>query len=626
MCGIAIVVSDREPVDPGEVRRMCDLMAHRGPDSSGFHVTPMATLGMRRLRIIDLEGGDQPIYNEDRSLAIVFNGEIYNYRELREELLASGHRFSTESDTEVVLHLYEERGEQALPALRGMFAFAIHERDSGRVFLARDRLGIKPLHYAQVDGRFFASSEIKCIAGLPGFPRHLDEEALDQYFSLLYVPSPRTIFREIRKVPPGHYLVKEPGRPPVIQRYWQLRSRPCAGPSEAEWIDGFRRRFDDAVASHLVADVPLGVFLSGGIDSSGIVAAMSRAGGRIKTFSLGFGAAYSDFDERRYARMVAERYGTEHEELIVEPRIEETIQTLARVFDEPMGDSGAVPNFLICQMARQRLTVALSGLGGDELGGGYQRHLGGVLADWYRRLPRVLREHVIRRLVEAIPEPAQGGRTLDQAKRFVHNGDLDTVERFLAFSSPLDGTRRSLYTPALRARVGLRSPYEPLRRLAEEQPHADTLNKLLCIDLQSYMVDDLLTVADRTSMAVSLEVRVPFLDHPLVEFMAGVPGDLKIRRLQKKHLLKKAFEKDLPREVLHRRKAGFSLPIARWLREDLRGLLEDVLSPRRLAQDGLFEPSVVESLKREHFLRTRDRSSALWGLLMFHLWADNYLS
>ena len=627
MCGIAMIASDSGRVDPDHVRHMCDLMAHRGPDSSGLHVTPPVTLGMRRLSIIDLEGGEQPIYNEDRSLAIVFNGEIYNFRELRDELLSTGHRFSTRSDTEVVLHLYEERREEALHALRGMFAFAIHERDSGRVFLARDRLGIKPLHYAQVDGRFFAASEIKCIAGLPGFPRELDEAALDQYFSLLYVPSPRTIFRQIRKVPPGHYLIKDPGQAPVIRRYWQLASRPCAGPSEAEWIEGFRRRFDDAVASHLVADVPLGVFLSGGIDSSGIVAAMSRAGRRIKTFSLGFGPEYSAFDERRYARLVAERFGTEHEELIVEPRIEDTIHTLARVFDEPVGDSGAVPNFLICQMARRRLTVALSGLGGDELAGGYQRHLGGVLAEWYRRLPRGLREHVIRRLVEAIPEPSQGLRTLDQAKRFVRDGDLDTVERFLAFSSPLDGARRQeLYTPALRERVGLRSAYEPLRRLAEGQPHADTLNKLLCIDMQSYMVDDLLTVADRTSMAVSLEVRVPFLDHPLVEFMAGVPGNMKIRRLRKKHLLKKAFEKDLPAEVLYRRKAGFSLPVARWLREDLRGLLEDVLCPRRLAQDGLFEPSVVESLKREHFLRTRDRSSALWGLLMFHLWADNYLN
>lgn len=626
MCGIAVIVSDRGQVDSDVVRRMCDLMAHRGPDSAGLHVAPLAALGIRRLRIIDLEGGDQPIYSEDGSLAIVFNGEIYNFRKLRDELLATGHRFSTASDTEVVLHLYEERREQALQALRGMFAFAIHERDSGRVFLARDRLGIKPLHYAQVDGRFFAASEIKCMARLPDFPLSLDEEALDQYFSLLYVPSPRTIFREIRKLPPGHYLVKEPGRPPQIRRYWQLSSRPCPGPSETEWIEGFRQRFDEAVTSHLVADVPLGVFLSGGVDSSGMVAAMARAGGRIKTFSLGFGPAYSDFDERRYARMVAERFGTDHEELVVEPRIEDTIHALACVFDEPMGDAGAVPNFLICQMARRKLTVALSGLGGDELAGGYQRHLGGVIADWYRKLPRGLREHVIRRLVEAIPEPPHGVRTLDQAKRFVRHGDLDTVERFLAFSSPLDVVRRrELYTPALRERVRLNSSFELLRRLAEDQPHADPLNKLLCIDLQSYMVDDLLAVADRTSMAVSLEVRVPFLDHPLVEFMAGVPGHMKIRRLRKKHLLKKAFEKDLPREVLYRRKAGFSLPVARWLREDLRGLLEDVLSPRRLARDGLFDPSVVESLKREHFSRKRDNSSALWGLVMFHLWADNYL-
>ena len=621
MCGIAVAVTERGPA-PGElVRAMCDRLVHRGPDAEGYHVAPGVGLGMRRLKIIDLEGGDQPVYNEDRSLAVVFNGEIYNYRELRAELEAAGHRFRSASDTEVIVHLWEDHGEAALARLRGMFAIAIHERDSGRVVLARDRLGIKPLHYADAPNTLYAASELKAFAAVPGLAPTLDPIALDQLFALSYVPAPRTIFREIRKLPPGHLLVKERGRPAVVQRYWRLQSSPIEGRDEQEWIDEFRARFDDAVASHLVADVPLGVFLSGGVDSSGIVAAMARAGATVNSFSLGFGADDRAFDERRYARLVAERFGTNHEELVVEPEITETIHTLAGVFDEPLGDSGAVPNFLVCQAARKSLTVALSGLGGDELAGGYQRHLGVLVAEWYRRLPALLRDDVIKRVVDALPEPAAGGRRRSQAKRFLRHAEADAVEHFMAFAAPLDRERRRrLYSPALAGGVELDSSLALMRALAAAQPTADALNRILCVDLQTAMVDDLLAVADRTSMAVSLELRVPFLDHQLVEFMARVPGRLKIRRLEKKYLLKRAFAADVPREVLFRRKAGFSLPVARWLREDLRGLLDEVLSPERIRRDGLFDPAEVETLKREHASRRQDWSTALWTLLTFHLW------
>jgi asparagine synthase (glutamine-hydrolysing) len=580
---------------------------------------------MRRLRIIDLNTGDQPIFNEDRSLAIVFNGEIYNYRELRSALLANGHRFATASDTEVIVHLYEDMGAKCVSKLSGMFALAIHDRNSDRVFLARDRLGIKPLYYAETPDGLYAASEIKSLLAVPAIGRTLDEVALDQYFSLLYVPAPRTIFREIRKLPPGHILIKDPGRPAEVERYWKVKSGPEPVRAERELIEEFRERFDAAVASHLVSDVPLGVFLSGGIDSGALVASMARAGASIRTLSLGFPPDYRDFDERRHAKLVADRYRTAHEEIVVEPKIHDTVHTLSRVFDEPMGDSGAVPNYLVCKGARRSVTVALSGLGGDELSGGYQRYLGMQLAETYRKLPRILREGAFRRVVEAMPEPAAGVRIVDQLKRFVRHADLPWLERFHAFSSPMDRDRRAaFYTPALRARVELDSALELMGRLAAEQPGADPVNRMLCIDLQSYMVDDLLTVADRTSMAVSLEVRVPYLDHSLVEFMAGVPGTLKVRGLQKKHFLRRAFEHDLPSEILHRKKSGFSLPVARWLREDLRGLLEDTLSVSRLNRDGLFNPAEVADLKREHYSRKRDRSSTLWALLMFHLWADQY--
>jgi asparagine synthase (glutamine-hydrolysing) len=352
---------------------------------------------------------------------------------------------------------------------------------------------------------------------------------------------------------------------------------------------------------------------------------MSRAGGRVKTFSLGFPAEYSAFDERVFARKVAEQYKTDHEELEVEPNVEDSIHALGRIFDEPHGDSGAVPNLLVCQLARKRLTVALSGLGGDELAGGYQRYLGVLVAEWYRKIPSFLREGVVRRLVELVPESQQGVRGIDQAKRFVRSGELPFIERFFAFSSPIERERRrALYAPALRERVQLDSAFEIMKAFADEQPGADLLNKLLCVDQQTYMVDDLLTVADRTSMAASLEVRVPFLDHPLVELMARIPGRFKIRRGEKKHLLKRAFSLDLPREILYRKKAGFSLPVARWLREDLRGLLEDHVSPDRLRRQGWFEPAVVETLKTEHYERKRNNSSVLWALLMFQLWVDEY--
>jgi asparagine synthase (glutamine-hydrolysing) len=627
MCGITVVVRDRDHVDAALVTRMCDRIRHRGPDSAGYHIAGRIGLGMRRLSVIDLDTGDQPIFNEDRSLAIVFNGEIYNYRQLRARLLDQGHRFETASDTEAIVHLYEALGAEAISQLDGMFALAIHERDTDRVFLARDRLGIKPLYYVETADGLYAGSEIKSLLAVPGVGRAIDDVALDQYFSLQYVPSPRTIFSEIKKLPPGHLLIKDPGRPAVVRRYWQLESQPVQHRSEQELIEEFRGRFDAAVASHLVSDVPLGVFLSGGIDSGALVASMARAGANIKTISLGFPEQYRDFDERRHARLVAERYATTHEEIEVEPKIRDTVHELARTFDEPMGDSGAVPNYLVCRSARRSVTVALSGLGGDELSAGYQRYLGMQVAEHYRKIPAVVREHGIRALVQALPEPAGGVRMVDQAKRFVQNAALPWTERFYAFSSPLTREERSaLYTPALRSRVQLDSALSLMRELGDHQPNADLVNRMLCIDIQTYMVDDLLAVADRTSMAASLEVRVPYLDHALVEFMAGVPGPMKLGGLQKKRFLRRAFERDLPPEILHRKKSGFSLPVARWLREDLRSLLDETMPEARIKRDGLFDPAFIAELRRQHDGRERDRSSVLWALLMFHLWYDEYAS
>jgi asparagine synthase (glutamine-hydrolysing) len=625
MCGICAIVG-HGPADAAVLAGMNEAILHRGPDSGGQHLADGVGLAMRRLRIIDLAGGEQPIYSADGRVAIVFNGEIYNFRELRRELEAKGFAFRTNSDTEAVLHCYLDAGPEGVRRLRGMFAFAIHDRRQGRVLLARDRLGIKPLYYTEVGGALYAASEPKSLLAVPGVDTALDPVALDQYLSLLYVPAPRSIFRAIHKLPPAHLLIKEDGRPPRLERYWRLDTRPAAPRPEDEVVEELRARFEDAVRCHLIADVPLGVFLSGGLDSTAMVAAAARAGGTVRTFSLGFPEAYRDFDERPQARLVAQRYGTRHEEMVVEPRIGEVVHRLARVFCEPLGDSGAVPNLLICAAARSQLTVALSGLGGDELLGGYERHLGGLTAEWYRRLPAWLRHGLLGPAVDRLPEPRRGARFLDRLKRFVRHADLPPVERFCAFSSALDPARRlALYSPEMRARVEGDSALDFMRALAAEHPEADAVNRLLLLDLEGYMVDDLLAVADRTSMAVSLEVRVPFLDHPLVEFLARLPGSLKIRRLQKKYLSRRAFGRDLPGELLRQPKRGFSLPIARWLREDLRELLEDVLSPARVGRRGWLDPRAVAELKREHFERRRNWSGALWGLLMLELWADNYL-
>jgi len=620
------VISDDGPPQRELVERMCSRMVHRGPDDAGIHASGSVAMGMRRLSIIDLEGGHQPIYNEDRSVAVVQNGEIYNYRQLHDRLVEQGHEMATRSDTEVLVHLYEDHGASMVGHLRGMFAFIIHDMERRRVLMARDRLGIKPLHYAVVGDTLYAASEIKCLLAVPEISRELDPVAVEQYFSLLYVPAPRTIFRSIRKLPPGHLLSKSPGKPPEIERYWALETAAGEARSEEEWIEGFRERFDDAVASHMVADVPVGVFLSGGIDSGALIAALARRGfQRVKTFTLGVGSQYAAFDERDRAREVAARYATDHTELEVQPDIKATIERLARILDEPLADSGAVPNLIVCELARSHLPVVLTGLGGDELAGGYERYLGVKLATHYRRIPAWLRRSIIEPVVNAVPEPRQGSRGIGRAKRFVRHGALPWLERYCSFTTTLGAQeRRQLFTPALEAELDGNATMSLFREIAASIETEDLVNRLLAIDISTYLVDDLLAVADRTSMAVSLEARVPFLDHPLVEFAASVPGDLKIRGTRKKYLLRRAFQQDLPESVVHGKKSGFSLPIAGWLRGELRELLDTYLDRDRITRQGLFEPDTIDEWRRQHDERRSDQSQALWAMLMFQLWSDNY--
>jgi len=512
MCGIVgIAGSSGRPVDDAVVRSMNDALWHRGPDDEGYLVRDQVGLGMRRLSIIDVAGGRQPIHNEDKSVWAVFNGEIYNYDELREELQQRGHHFYTRSDTETLVHLYEEYGEAGVSRLRGMFAYALWDSSRRRLLLARDRLGIKPLYYAQFDGRVFFASELKAFARVPGFPRDLDEASLQRYLAYLYVPGPATIFRNVVELPPAHDLVYESGTI-AVHRYWTVRYEADRRVSASEWRERFLVQFRASVKSHLMSEVPLGAFLSGGIDSSAMVAVMAQESRtRVKTFSIGYEGAGSFQDERRYARIVAERFGTDHREFVVSPDVEALLPDLVATMEQPFADSSVIPNYYISKLTRQHVTVALSGLGGDEIGGGYPRYLGMLWAERYRRFPKALPFRWLESAAAQLPDVRSGRRWIDQTKRFFATAMLDPADRYAAMAttfSPAD--RQRLLTPDFRTRAQSDDAEDLVRRVFGSRDVDGVLHASMLADLHSYLPGDLLTLADRISMRHSLEVRVPF--------------------------------------------------------------------------------------------------------------------
>jgi asparagine synthase (glutamine-hydrolysing) len=580
-------------------------------------------LGHRRLSIIDLAAGGQPLANEDRSVWIVFNGEIYNFRELRGELEARGHRFSTHSDTESIVHLYEEAGEACVPRLNGMFGFALWDERKERLLLARDRFGIKPLFYAWNGRRLLFGSEIKAI--LEAIPEcGVDMEALHDYLSLNYIPGPRTIYQEVRKLQPGHLLMADGGGI-QITRYWdgpvggrtdRRRLRVSAEDAAAELLRLLRR----AVPAQMVSDVPLGVFLSGGLDSSTVVALMSEVSERpVRTFSIGF-------EERTYselpaARLVASRFHTDHTELIVRPEVRDLLPTLVRNFDEPFADSSAIPTYYVSQLARSRVTVALGGDGGDELFAGYDTYIATRLAGWYRRLPGLLRRWIIAPVVNRLPVSDAKVSFDYRAKRFVEGADQPPERAHfwwkLIFS---EEAKRQLY------RVGYdwprRDSCQVYAERFQECPSEDLLDRLQYVDATIYLPDDILVKVDRMSMAHSLEVRVPLLDHDVSDFVMSLPPSLRLRGLTKKYILKRALKGILPPEILRRSKRGFNVPVARWLRRELRDLVADYLSPSTVKRQGYFDPLAVAELVRRHHSGGADYSRNLWGLLMFSMWHE----
>jgi asparagine synthase (glutamine-hydrolysing) len=598
-----------------------------GPGSCAAEWRGRIGLGHRRLSIIDLATGAQPLPNEDRSVWIVFNGEIYNYLELRAQLEARGHRFSTQSDTETILHLYEDREEACVQALNGMFAFAIWDERQERLFLARDRFGIKPLFYSWDGRRLLFASEMKAIVEvLPD--RTIDLEALHDYLSLNYIPGPRTIYREVRKLQPGHSLVA--GRHGVrILRCWDVpfgQARPSSPPAPISTDDAaaeLLRRLRRAVKAQMVSDVPLGVFLSGGLDSSTLVALMSEVSDRpVRTFSIGF--EERGYNELPRARTVASRFGTDHTELIVRPEVRDLLPALVRSFDEPFADSSAIPTYYVSQLARSRVTVALGGDGGDEVFAGYETYVATKLAGVYRRLPWPLRRWCIRPVVDWLPT-SDGKVSFDyKAKRFVQGAEWSPARAHFSWKAIFSHeAKNQLYRPDFPRPA--RDSFQVFGRRFETGNGADTLDRLQYMDMKIYLPDDILVKVDRMSMANSLEVRVPFLDHEVVEFVASLPSHLRLRGVTKKYILKRAVKDILPPEIPRGRKRGFNVPIGRWLRQDLRGVLRDHLGPSILKHQEFFDPSAVDTIVRLHEEGRVDYSRHLWGLLMFSMWNEQQI-
>jgi asparagine synthase (glutamine-hydrolysing) len=620
MCGIAGIVSNEYgSIDPATIHQMCQTIIHRGPDDEGVFVRGHAGLGMRRLSIIDLAGGHQPLFNEDGTVWIVYNGEVYNFPELRPELESRGHHFRTHTDTEVIVHLYEELGAQCVEKLRGMFAFAIYDERRGRLLLARDRLGIKPLHYASFKGRLLFGSEIKSILAVQPELGRVNPQALLQYLHLGYIPDPATAFLEIHKLPPGHVLELERGKVSVRQ-YWDLPEYGTQQPrSEEECLEELEQRLAEAVRIRLISDVPLGALLSGGVDSSTVVALMARASSApVKTFSVGF--RHADFNEAPYARMVAQRFGTDHHELILEPDVVETVQTLARSLEEPFGDSSMLPTYYISRLARQHVTVALSGDGGDELFAGYDRYRR-CLRKKFEWIPgwagHFYRERIYRRLPSGL-----------RGRNLAYNASLPWEERYLQAVSLMAFERETpLLSEDFRQSVAASADaLNFMRDYIRSAPAHDPLSRILYLDTKTYLPGDILTKVDRMSMLTSLEVRVPILDHVFLEWVTALPQRWKMQGDGQKRVLRKLAERvGVPREVLDRPKQGFALPLEHWMREELKDLILSVLLEPRTLQRGYLNAAGVRKMLDEHFCGRRSHWHHIWMLLMLELWHRNFL-
>lgn len=630
MCGIYGVLDLTSGPAPGEalMARMGEALKHRGPDDEGVYCSRGIALGMRRLSIIDLGGGHQPISNEDGSIWVINNGEIYNFQELRDRLIKSGHTFRSNSDTEVLVHLYEQHGLDFVKSLRGMFALAIWDGNLSRLVLVRDRLGKKPLYVRREPTRLLFASEIKAILQAEGVPRELDHESLPEYLSLGYVPAPRTIFLGIEKVLPGHMLVAEKGRV-ADHEYWDINFDQVEQRSEQEWIEKVREKLLESVRLRLISDVPLGAFLSGGIDSSSVVAAMAQVMNQpVKTYSIGFAGEDKFYDELPYARIVAEAFHTDHHEIVVRPQVAELLPKLIWHMDEPIADSALITTYLVSRLARESVTVILSGVGGDELFGGYRRYLGDSLRRYYSYLPGFVRRSWLPSLLNSLPQDRSSGwkNNIRYASAFVKAEQAEPVARYSSFVG--------VFSPELRAQLmrgisasdnGGNWAAAVLQPYFDRCRTADSLHQLMYVDMKTSLPDDLLLLTDKATMAASIECRAPFIDHELVELTARIPSNFKVRGLSMKYLLKKVVAPWLPPQILHRKKRGFGAPVGAWLRKDLDDMMHDTLSNEQVRKRGLFDPATVSQIIDDHRAQRSDHTDHLLGLINLELWCRIFL-
>ncbi len=608
------------------LRGMTDVITHRGPDDSGHVVDRGMALGMRRLSIIDLGTGQQPIHNEDRSIVVVCNGEIYNFRELRAPLAARGHRFTTTGDIEPLVHLYEDVAAELPRHLRGMFAIALWDSRRRRLLLARDRLGVKPLYYADTGGTLVFGSEVKAVLRHPSVRREVDAHTLHHYLSLNYVPAPLSMIRGVRQLGPGELLLCDADGVRV-EPYWDLHFKPEGGVSEEEWARRVRDKLDEATRIRLVSDVPFGAFLSGGVDSSAVVAMMARnMADPVETFNIDF--AEKSFSEGAYAAEIAARYHTNHRSRIAHSQWVDAIEDLVWYADDPLADSSMIPVYLVSEFAREHVTMVLTGDGGDEAFAGYPTYNAYFVRELYRRVPAPVRRHLVRRLAEALPVSTSKVSFDFRAKRFVAGAELDAEDAHYWWRAVLsESAKRALYTDTFRDEIaGARPTSELYREHFDRSGTDDPLSRMLYADTRFYLPADMLTKVDRMSMAHALEARGPFLDHELMELAARIPSGIKFKGRHQKYILKKALEPILPKSILYRKKAGFNVPVGAWLHEGFGATARAVLSPERVAAAGFFRPDAVRGLLDAHSARRADHSFAIWGLFCFQLWYERFIA
>ena len=622
MCGICGFNWQDEQL----VRSMAQTITHRGPDQEGVFCSERISLGHRRLSIIDLsENGRQPMFNEDETVVLIFNGEIYNFQELREQLIAKGHRFISRSDSEVIIHAYEEWGIASISKLRGMFAYALYDKKTDRLLLVRDRIGIKPLYYYHTGERFIFASEIKAILEDPGVDRQVNFQALYDYLGFEFVPAPQTMFAGINKLPAGHYLLLENNQTKVEQ-YWDLSFQQPDAPSNFdEAVEKMREQLDYAVKSHLVSDVPLGVFLSGGLDSSCIVALMRKhISGPFKTFTIG----YEDktFSELDYAEIVAQHCQTDHHVLMLDTLRPEYVEQTLYHLDEPMTDLSTVPLYLLCKQAREHVTVCLSGEGADESFAGYDRFKASRINRWFSIMPQFLRREVIGSTMKLLPDQPQKKGAINMLKRFVEGANLDSAGQHLRWQYFLNSVlEQNLFAESFKGRIAM-DPFRQVRQYSEKcDAGADSLNREIFLDMRFMMTDSVLMKVDRMSMASSLEIRVPLLDHVLVEYMAALPGDWKMKKLTTKYIFRSALEGLLPDKVVHRGKQGYSLPVKHLLRGELHDYMVQLLNDSALIRENM-DSSYINTLVDEHCSMKQNHNHILWALINVAIWHNRFFS